>query len=242
MALSYNWTSMTTLVNNMSPGGNTNQAIGLALGWMSLVGGGPFPTPPAMDPKYQYQQVIILLDRRLEHAGPLVHRPGLNRRAAGHDLRQHQGRRNHAVDRAGQYRRRSRPRRCCRTAPAIRASSSCSRHRRRSSRRSTRLAPRYPTCASPNRRFDQHRESITLRACARTRGMTEARQWIVARRRSVVRSRRGAPALGSDYSGVLENFSSPAPRAPGCRNGAAADPLCGRPELLQLRCGQEDRV
>ncbi len=47
MALSYNWTSMTTLVNNMSPGGNTNQAIGLALGWMSLVGGGPFPTPPA---------------------------------------------------------------------------------------------------------------------------------------------------------------------------------------------------
>jgi von Willebrand factor type A domain len=52
---------MTTLVNNMSPGGNTNQAIGLALGWMSLVGGGPFPTPPAMDPHYQYQQVIILL-------------------------------------------------------------------------------------------------------------------------------------------------------------------------------------
>ena len=60
MALSYNWTSMTTLVNNMSPGGNTNQAWP-ALGWMSLVGGGPFPTPPAMDPKYQYQQVIILL-------------------------------------------------------------------------------------------------------------------------------------------------------------------------------------
>jgi Flp pilus assembly protein TadG len=61
MALSYNWSGMTTLVNNMSPGGNTNQAIGLALGWMSLVGGGPFPTPPAMDPNYKYQQVIILL-------------------------------------------------------------------------------------------------------------------------------------------------------------------------------------
>jgi hypothetical protein len=61
MALSYNWSRMTTLVNNMSPGGNTNQAIGLALGWMSLVGGGPFPTPPAMDPNYKYQQVIILL-------------------------------------------------------------------------------------------------------------------------------------------------------------------------------------
>jgi len=61
MALSYNWSAMTTEVNNMSPNGNTNQAIGLALGWMSLVGGGPFPTPPPMDPLYKYQQVIILL-------------------------------------------------------------------------------------------------------------------------------------------------------------------------------------
>jgi hypothetical protein len=52
---------MTNLVNNMSPGGNTNQAIGLVLGWQSLVGGGPFPAPPAMDPNYKYQQVIILL-------------------------------------------------------------------------------------------------------------------------------------------------------------------------------------
>jgi Flp pilus assembly protein TadG len=59
--LSYDWTGMTTLVNNMSPGGNTNQAIGLALGWMSLVGGGLFPAPPTMDPKYKYSQVIILL-------------------------------------------------------------------------------------------------------------------------------------------------------------------------------------
>jgi Flp pilus assembly protein TadG len=61
MPLSYNWSAMTTLVNNMSPGGNTNQAIGLAQGWMSLVGGGPFPPPPPMDANYKYQQVIILL-------------------------------------------------------------------------------------------------------------------------------------------------------------------------------------
>ena len=47
MALNYNWSAMTTLVNNMSPGGNTNPAIGLQLGWMSLVGGGPFGTVPA---------------------------------------------------------------------------------------------------------------------------------------------------------------------------------------------------
>jgi len=61
MPLSYNWSSMTTLVNGMSPAGNTNQAIGLAHGWMSLVGGGPYPAPPAKDPNYTYNQVIILL-------------------------------------------------------------------------------------------------------------------------------------------------------------------------------------
>jgi Flp pilus assembly protein TadG len=58
--LSYDWTSMNTLVNQMTPNGNTNQAIGLAWGWLSLVGGGPL-TAPAMDSNYQYNQVIILL-------------------------------------------------------------------------------------------------------------------------------------------------------------------------------------
>jgi Flp pilus assembly protein TadG len=60
MGLNYNWSTMNTLVTNMSPNGNTNQAIGLQLGWMSLTGGGPF-TVPAMDPNYTYSQVIILL-------------------------------------------------------------------------------------------------------------------------------------------------------------------------------------
>ena len=60
MGLSYNWSSMTSLVNAMSPAGNTNQAIGLQLGWLSLVGGGPF-TLPAMNPNYKYTQAIILL-------------------------------------------------------------------------------------------------------------------------------------------------------------------------------------
>ncbi len=60
MGLNYNWSAMNTLVNNMSPNGSTNQAIGLQLGWMSLVGGGPFSVP-AMDPNYTYQQTIILL-------------------------------------------------------------------------------------------------------------------------------------------------------------------------------------
>jgi Flp pilus assembly protein TadG len=61
MALSYNWTQMSSLVNNMTPNGNTNQNIGLAHAWMSLVGGGPYPTPPAKDANYQYNEVIILL-------------------------------------------------------------------------------------------------------------------------------------------------------------------------------------
>jgi Flp pilus assembly protein TadG len=60
MGLNYNWTDMHSLVNGMSPGGNTNQGIGLQLGWMSLVGGGPFSVP-AEDANYTYQHVIILL-------------------------------------------------------------------------------------------------------------------------------------------------------------------------------------
>ena len=58
--LTYQWDNMKTLVDSMVPAGNTNQAIGLQVGWMSLVGGGPF-TVPAMDPDFKYQQVIILL-------------------------------------------------------------------------------------------------------------------------------------------------------------------------------------
>jgi uncharacterized protein YegL len=58
--LTYEWDNMKTLVDSMSPAGNTNQGIGLQVGWMSLVGGGPF-TAPAMDPDFKYQQVIILM-------------------------------------------------------------------------------------------------------------------------------------------------------------------------------------
>jgi Flp pilus assembly protein TadG len=60
MGLSYNWTSMNSLVDQMYPNGNTNQPIGLVWGWQSLVGGGPL-TAPAKDPNYQYTDVIILM-------------------------------------------------------------------------------------------------------------------------------------------------------------------------------------
>ena len=61
MPLGYNWSAMTTLINNLDPAGYTNQGIGIAHGWMSLVGGGPYPTPPAKDPNYTYSEVIILM-------------------------------------------------------------------------------------------------------------------------------------------------------------------------------------
>ena len=67
MGLSYDWTTMNSLVDSMQPNGNTNQPIGLVWGWQSLVGGGPL-TAPAMDPNYTYQQIIILLSDGLNTA------------------------------------------------------------------------------------------------------------------------------------------------------------------------------
>jgi uncharacterized protein YegL len=59
MGLSYDWTALNNKIDAMSPNGNTNQAIGLVWGWQSLTTG-PM-TVPAMDPNFQYQQIIILL-------------------------------------------------------------------------------------------------------------------------------------------------------------------------------------
>ena len=69
----------------------------LQLGWMSLVGGGPFPTPPAKDPNYKYQQVIILLTDGLNTQDRWYTEPDLDRRAPADDLQQRQGRRHHAL-------------------------------------------------------------------------------------------------------------------------------------------------
>jgi Flp pilus assembly protein TadG len=59
--LSYDWTGMKALVDSFYPSGMTNQGIGLAHAWMSLVGGGPYPTPPAEEANYKYQKIIILM-------------------------------------------------------------------------------------------------------------------------------------------------------------------------------------
>jgi len=59
MGLANDWTTLSSKIDAMQPVGNTNQAIGLQMGWQSLTAA-PF-TVPVMDPNYKYQQVIILL-------------------------------------------------------------------------------------------------------------------------------------------------------------------------------------
>ena len=60
MGLSYNWSTLSNLVDQMQPNGSTNQPIGLVWAWQSLVGGGPL-SMPAKDSNYTYQDVIILM-------------------------------------------------------------------------------------------------------------------------------------------------------------------------------------
>ncbi len=59
MALSYDWTALSNQINAMQPNGNTNQAIGLQMGWQTLTAS-PFSIP-SEDPNYTYKQIIILL-------------------------------------------------------------------------------------------------------------------------------------------------------------------------------------
>ncbi len=59
MGLSNDWTKLSNKINAMQPNGNTNQAIGLQVGWQTLTAS-PFSVP-AMDSNYTYTQVIILL-------------------------------------------------------------------------------------------------------------------------------------------------------------------------------------
>jgi Flp pilus assembly protein TadG len=59
MGLSNDWTLLDAKITAMQPKGNTNQAIGLQLGWQTLTQS-PY-TVPAEDPNYNYSKVIILL-------------------------------------------------------------------------------------------------------------------------------------------------------------------------------------
>ena len=62
MGLNYNWSAMTSLVNNMTPNGNTNQAIGLQLGWMSLMTGGVFNAPAKTSGVTYAEHIVLLTD------------------------------------------------------------------------------------------------------------------------------------------------------------------------------------
>jgi hypothetical protein len=80
IGLPNDWTALTAKVDTMQPVGNTNQAIGLQLGWQSLTAS-PF-TIPAKDPNYKYNEVIILLtddlnteDRWYSNASSIDARP-----------------------------------------------------------------------------------------------------------------------------------------------------------------------
>ena len=106
MGLSNDWTALSNKIDAMQPDGNTNQAIGLQMGWQSLDGGARSPCR-RWTRTTSTQQVIILLTDGLNTAGPLVQQRLLDRHAAAEDLRQYQGRGHHALYRAGQHRRRS---------------------------------------------------------------------------------------------------------------------------------------
>jgi Flp pilus assembly protein TadG len=58
--LSYDWTGLKNAITAMQPTGGTNQAIGLAWAWQSLMPTAPM-NAPAEDPNYTYKRAIILL-------------------------------------------------------------------------------------------------------------------------------------------------------------------------------------
>jgi Flp pilus assembly protein TadG len=58
--MSTNWTSLKATVNAMQPTGGTDQAVGMAWAWESLLTTAPL-NAPAEDPNYTYNRVIILL-------------------------------------------------------------------------------------------------------------------------------------------------------------------------------------
>ncbi|WP_407169993.1 pilus assembly protein TadG-related protein [Bradyrhizobium sp. ORS 111] len=58
--LSYDWSTLKSAVNAMQPTGGTDQAVGLAWAWQSLIPGGPL-NAPTEDSNTTYNRVIILL-------------------------------------------------------------------------------------------------------------------------------------------------------------------------------------
>ncbi|HEX7883178.1 MAG TPA: TadE/TadG family type IV pilus assembly protein [Afipia sp.] len=60
LPLTYDWTALKNKVDAMQPNGNTNQAIGMAWGWLSLLQQNPL-NAPAEDANFKYTKAVILL-------------------------------------------------------------------------------------------------------------------------------------------------------------------------------------
>jgi len=59
LPLTYNWTSVNNTINAMTPGGATNQTIGLLWGWLSLLQQSPL-NAPSENANTNYQHIIVL--------------------------------------------------------------------------------------------------------------------------------------------------------------------------------------
>ncbi len=141
--MTYNWSTLKTAVNAMQPTGGTDQSVGLAWAWQSLLQTGPIPAP-AEDPEHNLQQGHHHPVRRSQHRGPLA---GLRQRqhAEYHQWRRryrhpagaavHQSSKRQAMPAASRCtrstpsrstpaRRPIRPRQCCNTAPVPTAAGS----------------------------------------------------------------------------------------------------------------------
>ncbi len=60
LPLTYTWTNVNTTIDAMSPGGATNQTIGLQWGWLSLLQQSPLNAPAESSTGSTYQHIIIL--------------------------------------------------------------------------------------------------------------------------------------------------------------------------------------
>ena len=58
--MTYNWSALKTAVNAMQPTGGTDQSVGIAWAWQSLLTTGPIPAP-AEDSNTTYNRVLIIL-------------------------------------------------------------------------------------------------------------------------------------------------------------------------------------
>jgi Flp pilus assembly protein TadG len=58
--MTYDWTTLKTRIGQMSPGGPTNQPVGMAWAWLSLMPTAPL-NAPAEDSNSQYKKIIIVL-------------------------------------------------------------------------------------------------------------------------------------------------------------------------------------